>query len=332
MTKLLKVHGSGNDFFLLDQTLLSRQISETELKELAQHLCDRKKGLHGGADGLLLVTESDDQAQAKMRVINADGSEASMCGNGIRTVARYVARKNHLSTASSFLIETMYADLRVKSAPSLANNVPAFDAEISPVSFAAEKIGMHIGKSRLLDEIVPEISSYLHFSAVAVPNPHLISFVDQKKLQGDTLPEIAAYLNGENPYFPNGVNVSFVNVLSENQIFVRTYERGVGLTNACGTAMSASSLIYVIQTLGRAGLERELKVYNPGGMVKTVVHQRENGKYWISLIGNATITASVDLDISSALKSQFTGAKWKETNEGQAYDCFASLIRSQIKQ
>ena len=268
--KMLKVHGSNNDFFILPAANLTKPLSEAELKLLAQKLCDRKSGLHGGADGVLYVTSGHDASVAgKMRVINADGSEASMCGNGLRTVARYLSTQTGLT---DFKVETMHADLEVKAAPAFAKGVPAFDVEISPVSFKAEDLLMHIGKEQLINETVPQLGSNLKFTAVAVPNPHLISFVDHETLMGEELGRIATYLNdGQNPLFPDGVNVSFVEVLATNKIFVRTYERGVGYTNACGTAMSASSLVYSL-LYPETSVEDLITVINPGGMVKTKVH------------------------------------------------------------
>lgn len=94
MTKLLKVHGSQNSFFILDQTELETPLTDNELRQLTQTLTDHKTGLLGGADGILSVEESSHPGVlGKMRVINADGSEASMCGNGLRTVARYLHEK-----------------------------------------------------------------------------------------------------------------------------------------------------------------------------------------------------------------------------------------------
>lgn len=96
-----KVHGSENDFFLLlDETQFERSLTAEEIEQLRIQLCSRETGLLAGADGLLLVGEgTHGTSNARMRVINSDGSEASMCGNGLRTVARYLAektKKNHL--------------------------------------------------------------------------------------------------------------------------------------------------------------------------------------------------------------------------------------------
>ena len=323
--KMLKVHGSNNDFFILPAANLTKPLSEAELKALAQKLCDRTSGLHGGADGVLYVTPGHDTSVAgKMRVINADGSEASMCGNGLRTVARYLSTQTGLT---DFKVETMHADLEVKAAPAFAEGVPAFDVEISPVSFKAEDLLMHIGKEQLINEKVPQLGSDLKFTAVAVPNPHLISFVDHETLMGEELGRIATYLNdGQNPLFPDGVNVSFVEVLATNKIFVRTYERGVGYTNACGTAMSASSLIYSL-LYPETSVEDLITVINPGGMVKTKVHQRQDGSYWMSLIGNASFVAEVELEQADAMQGDFTKATWNETGEQAAYEDFVANLK-----
>ncbi|KRL04660.1 diaminopimelate epimerase [Liquorilactobacillus oeni] len=326
--KLLKVHGSGNDFFILDQSKLEKSLTEAELKLFAQKVCDRKNGLHGGSDGVLYVTAGHDASVAgKMRVINADGSEASMCGNGIRAVARYLSEQKE---KTAFKIETMYADLKVKKEPDFAAQVKVFDAEISPVSFASKDLGMNVSsKKKLINETIPVLSSTLKFSAVAVPNPHLISFVDHAAINGKELGRIASYLNSKgNPLFPDGVNVSFVEVLGRNRIFVRTFERGVGFTNACGTAMSASSLMYVLLFPEQSGLEEKITVLNPGGMVKTKVHNRIDGSYWMSLIGNATFVAKVEVDLSAALTGDFSRAHWYETDEQEAYENF---VRSVVK-
>ena len=323
--KMQKVHGSGNDFYILDEQNLDSKLTEEQLRELTKKVCDRTNGLNGGADGILYVQEGHNDTDGRMRVINADGSEASMCGNGIRTVARYLSEKKKLN---NFKIQTMYADLQVKKSDDLADGVLAYDAEISPVSFKASDLGMHIGKDELIDGKIEKLSSTIKFSAVAVPNPHLIAFVDKETLEGETLGEIAGYLNdGKNEIFPDGVNVSFVHILDKKKIFVRTFERGVGYTNACGTAMSASSLMYYILYSDQVALEEKIVVINPGGMVNTIVHKNDDGNYWMSLIGNATVVANVEIDQEKALAADFSEYSWNETGEQEKYEKFISSIK-----
>ena len=160
-----------------------------------------------------------------------------------------------------------------------------------------------------------------------MPNPHLISFVDHETLVSEDLGRIASYLNdGKNALFPDGVNVSFVEILSEDEIFVRTYERGVGYTNACGTAMSASSLMYVLEKTDGKGFEKTLSVKNPGGMVKTIVHRKEDGNYFMSLIGNGTFVAKCTVSLDEALLGDFSAATWEETGEQASYEKFVKKI------
>ncbi|MDH6363617.1 diaminopimelate epimerase [Enterococcus sp. PF1-24] len=324
--QLYKVHGSENDFFILDQRQFSEKLSDGTIDELRQAICPRTTGLLGGADGILLVeATTDQQTLAQMRVINSDGSEASMCGNGLRTVARYLAEKHHLT---SFKVKTMHGDLSVSQAPAIFNKIATYQVEISPVSFEPTAIPVNLPSGQYLNQVLPELSETLRFSIVAVPNPHLITFVSHEVLESDLLEKIASKVNQENALFPDGVNVSFVEILEENRLFVRTYERGVGLTNACGTAMSASSLIYAL--LQGAKFEQLITVVNPGGLVQTRVHQRANGSYWMDLIGNATVTHEITGELADFLKSEVNLLKLRETHEQRDYQQFLAAIASAV--
>lgn len=328
MTQLLKVHGSQNHFFILDQTLLNKPLKDKELSHLAQQMCDPQTGILNGADGVLVVDHPDHQGPAaRMRVINADGSEASMCGNGIRTIARYVAKK---TGKDHFTIQTMCADLRVSKQDDLAENVPAFAAEISPVLFNPKSLPFeHLGRKRIIDDYLPELQPGLRFTSIAVPNPHLISFVDEATIKGDILGQLGSYLNGKNPYFTDGVNVSFAAILGQNKLFVRTFERGVGFTNACGTGMSATSLAFCLTHPEQGQLDHKIDVYNPGGKVQVIVHfDRPN--YWMELIGNATFTDKIDVDESNLHHANVTNdqVNIEHTVEQAAYENYiASLPR-----
>ncbi|OJG68553.1 diaminopimelate epimerase [Enterococcus moraviensis] len=317
-----KVHGSENDFFLIDETQLGRPFTDKEIDDLRLSLCNRDKGLLGGADGLLLVEPAVGESLAKMRVINSDGSEASMCGNGLRTVARYLSEKYE---QEYFTVETMFADLKVRKASELADNIATYQVEISPVRFEAETIPMQTKNNTIIDEVIPELSSKLKFSAVAVPNPHLITFVDHQTLMGDEFERIATYVNGDNPIFPDGVNVSFVEIIGKNELFVRTFERGVGFTSACGTAMCASSLMYVL--LNNGEFSETITVRNTGGMVKTVVHEDDSDGYWMELIGNATITHLIAGTLTDFIEGNFEQGMIDETAEQGDYLTFLESIK-----
>lgn len=339
MITLEKVQGSGNSFFLLDQDLLPSALNENELSRLALALCPRKTGLTGGADGILAVTASPTPS---MHVINADGSQASMCGNGLRTVARYLhdhygfGQEGKRDTVDgSFHVSTLNANLQVRSVGNFAPGLPAYSVEILPVSFDSRSLPFtNLGRNRLINCSVPELLPDLRFTALSVPNPHVVSFMTQDQGQSDLLSSLGNRLNSPNPYFPNGVNVNFAHILGRNTLYVRTFERGVGLTNACGTGMSAASLCLVLTHPQMGEANQEITVYNPGGMVKTRVHyQEEEGTYTINLIGNATVTHLIELDESCLYHPPAQGsdlekkeAKIKETPENTAYQDFVAKL------
>jgi diaminopimelate epimerase len=285
---LIKCHGSGNDFLLIDEITETYHFTEKDRQNLAIALCDRKKGI--GADGILFVLNSD-RCDGKMRVFNADGSEASMCGNGLRCVGRYVTE---LKKKDEITIETMKADLQISRESSIYAEIPTFKVEISPVLFELKHLPMNIEKQTLIAEKVPEISDTLTFTAVAVPNPHLISIVENEHIISNEQKCISETVNKPNNLFPDGVNVSFVQSLGSDGIYVRTFERGVGFTNACGTAMSASSLVTCLAGLN--DYEQEIDVYNNGGKVRVIVHKNEE-EFSMDLIGNATYISRYTLKV-----------------------------------
>ncbi|WP_442594123.1 diaminopimelate epimerase [Neobacillus sp. D3-1R] len=292
--EILKVHGSNNDFILLDEITHEYHFTEEQRRKLAILLCDRETGV--GADGILYTMKSE-KAQGRMRVFNSDGSEASMCGNGLRCVARYVCELLGIEEA---IIETMKANLHVKKQEDIIPNVPTYQVEISPVSFQLADLPLVLPKNTLINEKIDQLSPDLIFTAVAVPNPHLITVVDDLDKQIDNQKSLSEYVNGPNEWFPEGVNVSFVKSIEKGHIYVRTFERGVGFTNACGTAMSASSLVTCLLNLNDLG--EKIHVYNDGGMVNCVAHQTENS-YQIDLIGNATNVFKATLAIGGDLNS-----------------------------
>jgi diaminopimelate epimerase len=308
---LIKCHGSGNDFFIIDEISNTYDFIEEQRAELAKALCDRSTDL--GADGILYVLKSE-KADARMRVFNPDGSEASMCGNGLRCVARYVCELFGLKEA---IIETMKADLQVKKQEDIFEEIPTYLVEISPVSFNLEDLPLNLEKETLINEKISKISEELTFTALAVPNPHFVSIVDKEHISSDLQKDISEYLNGPNEFFPDGVNVSFVKPLKKGHIYVRTFERGVGFTNACGTAMSASTLVTCMNGLNE--IEEPVEVYNNGGKVRCVVHEK-NGRQYIDLIGNASYVYRSKADVNMENTAEFTlSPKVEFTDEIKQY-------------
>lgn len=321
--QLKKCHGSNNDFILIDEITNSYSFTDLERENLALALCDRHTSL--GADGILFVIKSD-VADAKMRIFNADGSEASMCGNGLRCAGRYLCE---LFQKDELIVETLKANLQVKKAESIFNHIPTYQVEISPVLFQLNQLPMNLQRETLFNDKVPELSEELSFSAVAVPNPHLISYVDAETIRTNVQKNIAEYVNGPNDLFPDGVNVSFVKFIQKGQIFVRTFERGVGFTNACGTAMSASSLISCLLELN--DFEEGIEVYTNGGKVRCIVHK--NGEeYKIDLIGNATYLFDAEIEVDVKNPESFSIVQKNDLSEQMDYEQLEAHVKAVIEQ
>ncbi|KIL45501.1 diaminopimelate epimerase [Jeotgalibacillus soli] len=319
---LIKCHGSGNDFLLLDEERKGIALTDQDRRNLTLVLCDREKNI--GADGILFISASE-KAHAKMRVFNADGSEASMCGNGLRCAGRYICERDQ---QSSIKVETMKATLSVNLATSLFEGIPTYAVEISPILFQLDALPLNLPQEELILEKVPAWHTVLVFSAVAVPNPHLITTVDADTLNSDLQQTLAEGFNKENQWFDDGVNVSFVVNLGQDEIYVRTYERGVGFTNACGTAMSSSSLIEVIR--GTSKSETPITVYNDGGLVQCVIYKENDQFHHIDLIGNATVTHYYDIDYPQFSSKDYTITNVFETTEQQQYEKMAAQAKEHV--
>jgi diaminopimelate epimerase len=316
MIELIKCHGSGNDFLLIDEMEKDYGFSEEGRRELAIALCNREKSL--GADGILYILQSS-KADATMRVFNSDGSEASMCGNGLRCAARYVCEKLGVEQA---LIETMKADLQVRKEAEIYPGIPTYQVEISPVSFKLSDLPLNLDRDTLIQEKLPELSNELMFTALAVPNPHLVALVSREHLESGMQKELSEKVNRPNELFPDGVNVSFIRKVGDREIYVRTFERGVGFTNACGTAMSASSLVTCLT--GDNAFEEAISVYNNGGMVQCVVH-KQGDTYTIDLIGNATYLYKAAID-----RDSYQVVDMQEFSEEESYQKLQEHARAMI--
>ena len=257
-----------------------------------------------------------------MRMFNPDGSEAEMCGNGLRCVGRYCCER--LMT-DSVTIETMQSVLRVKRVEQIYEGVETFEAEIGPVSLQPASLPMSVDSDSFIEATIDGLSPGLEFTALSIPNPHIVTVVDD-------IDEVLVASCGSRAnnlrLFPKGVNVSFIKSLSHNSIFVVTYERGAGITYSCGTAMSASAYVSVLNKLTRS--ETPICVYNKGGMVKCDVNT-EQGKS-IILQGNATFVFESEIEIDSECKKMFQKLDGKaRTDEISAYGAWQEHTESVLK-
>lgn len=245
-----KMHGLGNDYIVIDNR--NGELGEGELSKLAFKLCDRRFGI--GADGLLLIYPSH-KADVKMRIFNQDGSEAEMCGNGIRCLAKYCF-ENGLVQKRSILVETLAGvkalDLKIEDGlvKSVRVNMgsPSFKAEDVPIKWDGTFINnpIYVG------------GETIKATALSMGNPHCVVFVED--VEGYPVKSIGPLLENHE-LFPKRTNVEFVQVISRDKLKVKVWERGVGETLACGTGACAS--VVAAKVLGK--VDEKVTVKLPGG-------------------------------------------------------------------
>ncbi|KQU47490.1 diaminopimelate epimerase [Sphingomonas sp. Leaf339] len=285
---IVKCHGSGNDFPLIDARGLS--LSDGEWAGVARALADRAGPV--GGDGLLLLLDGNATHPIGFRMFNVDGSEAETCLNGLRCVARAGFDALAVEQAGVRLVNSLATVARDAD---IAAGVYTVRETAGPASLDVTRWPMHVGASRIVDAAVAPLGERL-FTAVAIPNPHLVSFVEA--IEKPELVRIGEQCEAAPDWLPNRGNVSFV-VVGADSLFVRTYERGVGLTNSCGSAMAAST--YAACLTGRWRFGEPVTVLNRGGLVRAVADEDA----MVTLSGNATFewAGEVTVDIAAGVAS-----------------------------
>lgn len=247
--KFSKMHGLGNDFIILNNLDLSLKLT----REIIQKLSDRKFGI--GCDQLLVVEPaSDGQSDFFYRIYNSDGSEAGQCGNGARCFISFL----HLQGLSN------------KSKVKLQTNTRVIDGQIINPSVVEVNMGNPDFKPENIPLNLSEASNYefkfdnqlIQFAAASMGNPHAVIRIATPEILEDNeyLTKIGSIFQ-QSPIFPESVNVNFMFVENERQLRLCTYERGSGLTLACGSGACATAAVAI-----RDGLVRQkVKVIMPGG-------------------------------------------------------------------
>jgi len=283
--EIVKCHGSGNDFPLIDARALA--LADADWAIVARALADRRGAV--GGDGLLLLTAGDDAHAFGMVMRNSDGSEAETCLNGLRCVARLGFERIGVEAAR---VRLKTSSATVARDPDLAPGVVTIRERAGPASLDVAAWPLDAGLARIVDDVVEPLESARRFTAVAMPNPHLVSFVAH--IDEDELSAIGRRCEAAPAWLPNRANVSFVEVRGED-LFVRTFERGVGLTDSCGSAMAAST--YAAGLTGRIPYDRETRVLNKGGLVRAAA----SADGMVALSGNATVewNGSVTVDLAT---------------------------------
>ncbi len=272
--KFTKMHGIGNDYVYLDAVTNPALAARTDLPELARRMSDRHTGI--GSDGLIVIarpTKAGGLTDAvRMIMFNADGSEGAMCGNGIRCVAKYAVEHALVSVnARPLLVETKSGVKRIDYAMDNGQVVsatvdmgePILDLPRIPVNVehldeVAEAGGVQRLSIRSQGRRTTDPPRSLEGTMVSMGNPHAVFFhPDVNAVSLETVGPLVE----THPAFPDRVNVHFVQCISRTEVRMRTWERGSGITLACGTGAAAVCVACVL----RSRTERSILVHLPGG-------------------------------------------------------------------
>ncbi|HBD63183.1 MAG TPA: diaminopimelate epimerase [Clostridiales bacterium] len=271
MIKYTKVNGNGNNFLVLNNW--DNEYDDVQLRTMALGHCNVKTSI--GADGILVVEKSD-IADIKMRIINRNGLEGEMCGNGARCAARYAYNKN--MAPEKMTMETM--------------------AGIVKAQVFKDTVMLDLGAVNTKDAILHGTAEYkgktiiYHYLYVGVP--HAVVYLHQNEIASIAeMKDIGEYLDGNREIFSEGANVNFVKLLDSESIDVTTYERGVDdFTDSCGTGSCASAVITAL----KFGIQSPVTVQNPGGInMVSFKFGQNNEECLVELEGKAVCSAEIEM-------------------------------------
>ncbi|WP_280145497.1 diaminopimelate epimerase [Bacillus amyloliquefaciens] len=262
--RFTKMHGLGNSYIYVNQ--FEEQLPEERLAEIAVKVSSVYTGI--GSDGMILICPSE-KAPVKMRIFNNDGSEGKNCGNGLRCVAKY-AYEHKLTEETSFFIETLSGLVK---------------ADITVDNGIVREVAVDMGEPRLTKKELPMLGNEdertinetfvfgeteLSGTAVSMGNPHIVFPVaDISQAPLTTLGPVIE----KDPRFPEGINVEFVETVSADELHFRVWERGSGITQACGTGACAAAVASVLN--GVSERNRDITVHLAGGDL--VINWQDNG-------------------------------------------------------
>ena len=309
--EIIKCHGSGNDFILIDTTV-REELQSVDWSAFARVACDRKSGI--GSDGLLLVVKGND-GRYGMDMVNPDGTHAEMCGNGMRAVARYCHERGYITKEG--ILTSGGREFRVGEVEPVAHNIATYSVDIAITTYGSAFATIAPGGS-LVGEVIEELDPQLRFTALNLGNPHIVAAVES--IDMSLLESLGERVLTLKRIFPEGVNISLFKVLSPTHIFVATYERGAGITLSCGTAMTASATAAAM--LGYTKCGERTAVTNRGGRV-FCTPRIERSSIVTRLEGNATFEWWGEASFEGG---EFSFVKLRDTNEQQVWQSFVTEI------
>jgi len=262
-----KMHGIGNDYVYVDCS--AERVDDPPA--LARAISDRHFGV--GSDGLILILP-DRKADVRMRIFNADGSEAEMCGNGARCVAKY-AYDHGLSKSNPMRVKTAAGIKKIELQIGKDKKVAAATVDMGEPVLAPGDIPVNIPNvDKVVDLPIRTTKQAFKMTCVSMGNPHAVIYADD--VSAVPLAEVGPQLE-KHVLFPQRTNVHFVQVHSASEVTMRTYERGSGITLACGTGASAVCVAGVLT--GRS--ERKVLIHLPGGDLE-LEWRKSNGHVYMT--------------------------------------------------
>lgn len=257
------MQGIGNDYVYVN--CFEERVDNPE--KLAREMSERHFGV--GADGLVLILP-DEQADFRMRMFNADGSEGEMCGNATRCIGRYVYDRG-LTQKTEFTLNTLAG---IKNISLLVNDgvVKSVTVDMGEPILSGRQIPVDIDKNPVIDHPLEVLDRTLLFTCVSMGNPHAVTFVDNVKNI-----EIEKYgpAAEKNCFFPNKANIEFVQVVNQERLMMRVWERGSGETWACGTGACAALVAAVLKGYSK----READICLLGGVLHIQWAKEDNHVY-----------------------------------------------------
>jgi len=307
---LIKMHGSSNDILICKKPRGTLFETPEAADAFTQKVCDRNGPL--GSDGIYFMDLETDPITADF--YNPDGSFAGMCGNGLRAIARLTLE---ISDTESTQINSAGAFFQ----GSLTDSIPGVTTtciSTNSISFEAASLPIKTDKDQFLMETIKESGTDLKFSALSIPNDHIVAITDDFDLE--QFMSVGKKLSLPNEVLPNGANVSIVVPLSDDEFFVRTYERGAGPTASCGSGMTASRA--VLSKIGVHTAEQKVLIRNVGGPAYVSLETNETGNWYGLLDGNATYVYKTTIDLETFNSSSEVELKYFEKDTAAFNEVF----------
>ena len=279
MLQFTKMHGLGNDYVYMDA--INQKIENRS--ELAKFVSDRHFGI--GSDGLILICPSE-KADFRMQMFNQDGSEAEMCGNGIRCVGKFVYDKG-LTNKTTITVETL-AGIKTLVMTEKNGKIEAVRVDMGEPILEPKLIPVISEENPVKNLQLKAEDKEFKFTCVSMGNPHAVAFIEEEVNDFD----ICKY--GEklevNKAFPNKANIEFINVIDDKTLKMRVWERGAGETLACGTGACASAVAAMLNGY----TSREVTVHLLGGDLKIEWSKADNHVY---MTGTATTVFEGEIEV-----------------------------------